>query len=303
MPHSIKILLVDDEPYNLIILQEYLEEAGYQVEAVDDGAPAWEILQERGDEFSCVLLDRMMPDMDGIEVVSRMKQHGTLRIMPVIMQTAAGSTAQIREGIEAGVFYYLIKPYTKGLLLSLVRSAISENSRRRRVLEQLHHQTVAGHCLDSAHFTFQTIAEVQDIAYTVASWLPDPMRVAPGLTELMINAIEHGNLGISYDEKSRLLDAGTWIPEIEKRSRSPEHAHKRAELFFTRGSDAAIIRITDMGKGFHFEPYLTLNPHRLADAHGRGIAMAKALAFDTLEFSENGSHVTASVTLPAGSNA
>lgn len=296
--HPIKILLVDDEPYNLIILQEYLEDAGYQVEAVEDGAPAWEILQERGDEFSCVLLDRMMPGMDGMELVTRMKKHDTLKIMPVIMQTAAGSSVQIREGIEAVVFYYLIKPYTKNLLLSLVRSAITEISRRRRVLEQLRHQTVAGHCLDQAHFTFQTIADVQDIAYTVASWLPDPMRVAPGLSELMINAIEHGNLGINYDEKTRLIEEGTWIAEIETRARMPQHVHKRAELFFERSEGKVTIRITDKGNGFNFEPYLSLNIHRLADAHGRGIAMAKALAFDALTFSEGGRCVTVVVNIP-----
>ncbi len=299
MSSSIKILLVDDEPYNLIILQEYLSEAGYQVEAVEDGEPAWEILQERGDEFSCVLLDRMMPGMDGMQLVAHMKKHDTLKIMPVIIQTAAGSSVQICEGIEAGVFYYLIKPYTKSLLLSLVRSATAEVGRRRKVLGQLRQHSVAGRCLHQAHFTFQTIADVQDIAYTVASWLPDPMQVAPGLSELMFNAVEHGNLGISYDEKNRLIEEGSWISEIERRTSLPEHAHKRAELFFERSAEKVTIRISDKGSGFDFQPYLSLNMHRLTDAHGRGIAMAKALAFDDMAYSDGGSTVTVSVNTPA----
>lgn len=302
MSNPITILVVDDEPYNLVILQEYLEGAGYIVETADDGVPALEILRAGGDKFSCVLLDRMMPNMDGIELIKHINNDENLKALPVIMQTAAGSSVQIREGIEAGVFYYLIKPFTKDLMLSLVRSAVSELAQRRRLNEQLRHHSVAGYCLDEAHFTFRTIAEVQDIAYTVASWLPEPVRVASGLFELMVNAIEHGNLGITYEEKTVLLAESRWLPEIERRLQLPDNLHKFAELHWKRSDDHISIRIADQGKGFDVTPFLELNLQRLADPHGRGIAVAKALAFDDVAYSNGGTTVTCTVMLPTVSS-
>lgn len=292
-----KLLLVDDEPFNLIILQEYLEADGYEVETTDDGESAWEILQIRGDEFSCVLLDRMMPGIDGIEVVKKMKAHPILKRIPVIMQTAAGTSTQVREGVAAGVFYYLIKPFTKELLLSLVHAALNQQQNYREDLKRIDAQRAAASCLQTATFQFRTIEEAQNIAHTVSSWLPDPSRTLSGITEMVINAVEHGNLSITYSEKTKLITDGTWQEEVKRRLDSPEYGAKKAVLGYERLENNVVITIVDEGNGFDFERYLEFDPKRLTDPHGRGIAMSKATAFDGVEYQDGGRKVVCVVNI------
>jgi hypothetical protein len=93
----------------------------------------------------------------------------------------------------------------------------------------------------------------------------------------MLNAIEHGNLGISYEDKSRLLEQGNLKDEIARRLDSPENRDKRAVVELDRELDRFQIRIRDCGPGFDYRKYLTVDPNRLFDAHGRGILMAGGL--------------------------
>ena len=82
-----KILAVDDEAFNLDIIGEYLEEVGHEVIQAEDGSIAMNILAKNSD-IDLIVLDRMMPNMDGMEVLKKVKQHPELRTIPVIMQTA-----------------------------------------------------------------------------------------------------------------------------------------------------------------------------------------------------------------------
>ena len=120
------LLLVDDDPVNLEIMEEHLEEAGYHTVTAEQGEEAWNILEQGTHSFQAVLLDRMMPVMDGMEVLAKIKSHASLSMLPIIMQSAATSSDEIRQGIEAGAFYYLTKPYTKEVLISIVEAVVRD---------------------------------------------------------------------------------------------------------------------------------------------------------------------------------
>src|SRR3974390_783013 len=105
-----KILAVDDEEFNLDILTSSLADAGYEVFEARDGLEALKTLEEQPD-IEVILLDRMMPNVDGMEVIRRIKSGGRFQDIAVIMQTAAAATEQVLQGIKAGVYYYLTKPY------------------------------------------------------------------------------------------------------------------------------------------------------------------------------------------------
>ena len=107
---SERVLVVDDEQLNLFIIEEFLEQENLELETHSNPLKAWESLQAPGSDFSLVVLDRMMPDLDGIELLRRMKREPRFVDVPVIMQTAASSPDQVREGLEAGAYYYLTKP-------------------------------------------------------------------------------------------------------------------------------------------------------------------------------------------------
>ncbi len=74
-----------------------------------------------------------------------------------------------------------------------------------------------------------------------------------------------------------------------------EHLHKKVDVQFDRSQDRLRFVITDQGDGFDFEPYLTLSAARAFDLHGRGIAMARRLSFNDLEFQCGGNRVVASI--------
>ena len=141
-----KILVVDDEPFNLDIVAEYLDEMDFELVMVESGEAAWDELTRPDSSFDLVLLDRMMPGMDGIQVLKKIKGDAELRGIPVIMQTAATSPEQVREGLAAGAFYYLTKPFEGEALQTIIRSALDDMRTRRELNANLADHAVALAC-------------------------------------------------------------------------------------------------------------------------------------------------------------
>ena len=294
MTEKATVLVVDDELFNRDILAEYLEDAGYRVIQAEDGSQAIERLAAHP-EIDIVVLDRMMPDMDGLEVLKHIKRDPERGDLPVIMQTAAAASRQVLEGIQAGAFYYLTKPYEKAMLLAIVEAARSDQRQMRDMREALLGQQNVLVLLDQARFRFRTLEEAKSLSHLVAGCCPEPLQVVYGLCELMINAIEHGNLGISYADKTALLAAGTWHLEVDRRLALPENRHRYAVLEFEAEAGQLVIVIRDEGTGFDWREYLEIRPDRAGDLHGRGVAMARAISFSSLNYLGVGNTVVCTV--------
>jgi CheY-like chemotaxis protein/anti-sigma regulatory factor (Ser/Thr protein kinase) len=292
MTTQAKILVVDDEPVNLEIINEHLEDEGYQVETAQSGEQALTVLSE-DNGFDLILLDRMMPGIDGIEVLKQIKASHKLRDIPVIMQTAATSAEQVSEGIASGAFYYLTKPFKPEILLAIVRSALDQVYTYRELKEEARQARDTMRLLRHGHFVFQTIIEARELASLISGAFPDPGKVVMGLSELMINAVEHGNLGVSYDGKSRLLQTNTWEEEVQRIQALPENRNKYAEVCFQIEGNKYTVLIRDQGKGFDWQPFMELHTERAYDTHGRGIAMARLMSFDAVEYQGRGNEVMA----------
>jgi len=147
-------------------------------------------------------------------------------------------------------------------------------------------------------FRFRTLAEARRLASFLARACPQPGQTTLGLTELMINAVEHGNLGITYREKSALNESGSWKQEVERRLGLPEYADRFATVRLSRSGEDVAFTIADQGDGFDWHTYLEMSPERAFDSHGRGIAMSRMLSFASIEYSGSGSTVTALVRGP-----
>ena len=144
---------------------------------------------------------------------------------------------------------------------------------------------------------FRTLDDVRTIARMVAERCPNPDAVLAGLSELMINAVEHGNLGITYEDKTRLVRDGRWLDEVERRLQLPDQAVRFAELVFESQPDYLSITISDAGGGFDWRPFLSFQPERTVDPHGRGIALAQASGFCTMEYQGSGNVVVCKIFL------
>ena len=105
-----KILAVDDEAFNLDLMEHHLGRAGYQVVRAEDGIIALQKLEDDAG-IELIVLDRMMPNLGGMEALRRIKTDARFQDIPVVMQTAAAAADQVLEGIKAGAYYYLTKPY------------------------------------------------------------------------------------------------------------------------------------------------------------------------------------------------
>jgi len=291
------LLVVDDEPYNLEIISEFLESEGYELVTAQDGAEALAVLEREPKRFSSVILDRMMPGVDGIAVLQKIKSDPELRLLPVIMQTAAASREQILEGLQLGAYYYLTKPFEPEMLASVVRTAVRDHSNHVATLERVEVWRHAFALVTHSKFELRTLEEARNLAAVIADRAPNPNTVTLGLTELLINAVEHGNLGITYAEKSRLLADGDWESEVQRRLTLPEYAAKRVRVDVARDTNALRIAIVDEGEGFEWQRYLEMDPARVFDSHGRGIAMARKLSFSEVTYVGRGNEVHARVDL------
>lgn len=290
-----RILVVDDEPINLEIIREYLEEARYDLDLVVSADEAWQRLDDGG-VYDLAILDRMMPGMSGIELLKKMKADARFRAIPVIMQTAASAPEQIREGIEAGAYYYLPKPYEAEILAAIVRAALADVQEREEAGRRATAHVKAMELIDLALFRFRRIEEVGPLIEVLASLCPDPERAAPGLTELLVNAVEHGNLGISYADKKRLRIEDRWESEVARRLVLPEYRDRCVRVRVERHADRLEFTVTDEGAGFDWRRYMEFDPERAGDPNGRGIAMARMLSFAVLEYRGNGNTVVATIS-------
>ena len=295
------VLIVDDELYNLELLGEMLMHEHYQIRKAENGENAWSLLEQTPHQYGVVILDRVMPKGDGIEVLRKMKKHSVLTRVPVIFQTAQSSKKQILEGLEAGAHYYLTKPFHKDQLLAIVRTAMDEFVYQKKLLDDAHKTSHTLALMKQGSFAFSTLEEGQDLAVMLGRAYPESDKVVVGLAELLVNAVEHGNLGISYDDKSVFTQNGEWKQEIIRRMNLPENKEKQVILEFEHTGEELRFLIKDQGDGFDWYPFLEFSPNRLFDLHGRGIAMANQQSFDHLEFHEPGNEVLAIVKLSLSS--
>ncbi|GAB4093038.1 response regulator [Flaviaesturariibacter terrae] len=115
-----EILIIDDEPRNIFALRAVLQSKGYQVEAAASGSEGLERLRaNRG--IGVVLLDMMMPDMDGTETLALIRQDETLRGLPVIAVTAQAMSGDRERMLAAGADDYVSKPVDVDRLLGLLQ--------------------------------------------------------------------------------------------------------------------------------------------------------------------------------------
>jgi DNA-binding response OmpR family regulator len=286
-----RLLVVEDEAMLLDLLCDTLTEAGFDVVGIATGAAARAELAARAVEFDAILLDRLLPDMDALDLMPEIKANPALARVPVIIQTTLASTEDIAAGLAAGAHYYLTKPFPPETLLSIVRAAVGDHRQFRQIQDNLEQAQSVMHHLERGEFVFRTLEEARRLAMQIAHAAPDPARVVLGLTELMMNAVEHGNLGISYEEKTRLIADQSLAAEIERRLADPDLAARRVRVRIERQPDALSYTVIDEGDGFDWQSYLDISPERAFDTHGRGIALSRMISFDAMEYRGCGNEV------------
>ncbi len=128
-----KILVIDDLPENVFMLQDRLEHEGYQVITAYDGKSGIE--KAKNELPDLILLDVMMPDITGIEVCKTLVVDKKTSGIPIILVTAKSDAEDTKEGLEAGAFDYIKKPINRIDLVARVMSALKLSDANKLVLE------------------------------------------------------------------------------------------------------------------------------------------------------------------------
>jgi DNA-binding response OmpR family regulator len=128
-----KILIIDDLPENVFILQDRLVQEGYEVITSHDGNDG--IQKAYSTLPDLILLDVMMPDISGFEVCKILVNDEKTKHIPIILVTAKAGAEDTKEGLEAGAFDYIKKPFNRIELIARVKSALKLSEANRQLLE------------------------------------------------------------------------------------------------------------------------------------------------------------------------
>jgi PleD family two-component response regulator len=156
-----QILVVDDSRLSRSRLQYALEQQGHQVAPAGGGRPALELLAGR--PFDLVLLDMLMPEMSGMELLQRLKDHPDLRRLPVLVISALEDMDSVVRCIEMGAEDYLIKPFDPVLLRARTTACIEKKRLRdaeQAYLDQVARVTAAAAAVESGSFDVSSLDEV-----------------------------------------------------------------------------------------------------------------------------------------------
>lgn len=290
------LLVIDNNQDAVQYLQNLLADSPYHIIITNDGEAGFNLLLKDPEFFSAIILGQNILNISGIRLLHKINSCGSLKIIPVIMEAETGSLEEMEICIRAGVRYYIPKPIDKSTLPNLIQTAIQDHERYLNA-EKSTWATKPINSLIDATFKIQTLQEAQSLASLLANECPNPRLAAVGISEILINAIEHGNLNISYQEKTRLHASADWLNEIERRLTLPENRNKFVTIHFSKTPGHINIRISDEGHGFDWRMYQTLDTNRVFDNHGRGIIMARGLAFENMIYHGSGNDVECIIPL------
>ncbi|MBL4789659.1 MAG: response regulator [Kordiimonadaceae bacterium] len=329
-----KILVVEDEEDLREDIVEYLELEDFEVEQAVNGLDGLEkAVAYRPD---VIISDISMPKLDGHGFFQRLhKEHPDIADVPFLFLTALTDREAELRGRSLGASDYLAKPIDLEILVATVRSHVLSadkanrkiNRRLQSILSKISKEDVdvAGPngekimddlldryqsvideiaapigsigAIDVASFRFKTLEEAKSAAMILSHACPDAEGSALGFVELFLNAVEHGNLGLTYADKSKLLASGEWFEEIEKRLGEDAYNGKQVKVKFERFADKITVDIIDEGAGFDWKKFMELDAERAMDLHGRGIAFANSISFSSIEYKGKGNEVTATIQL------
>lgn len=144
-----KILVIDDLPENVFMLQDRLENEGYEVITAYDGKSGIE--KALNDLPDLVLLDVMMPGITGLEVCTTLVSNPTTSNIPIILVTAKAGAEDTKEGLEAGAYDYIKKPFNRIELLARVNSALKLSEATKRLVDSEKRNTFAATVVTANH--------------------------------------------------------------------------------------------------------------------------------------------------------
>ncbi|WP_138378836.1 ATP-binding protein [Luteithermobacter gelatinilyticus] len=241
-----------------------------------------------------ILSDRMFLDQ-GQTLSQALQKDPQLHDIPIIVAVNDSCSDHLLHERYQNSVYWFHQPFREIALLSTLKSALADYRKRQELRREIKSRDNIFGFIKSGIFRIKTFEQAEKLATMLSLACPEPDRIALGLLELLINSIEHGNLGIGFEEKRELIQNGRLKSEIKRRLALPENRDKFVEVAFDLGDDLATFRITDHGEGFDVDKFFQRPLENNILPSGRGIALARSASFDYMEYLGNGNMVLAVV--------
>lgn len=251
--------------------------------------------EARDSGLECVIVGGRLIDV--LSDLLTVRDEATLSHLPVLTVLSQGREEQIAACVRSGAFYCFLEPVDRALLGAMLRAASAVVSPKAEPDPALAVFVQSMPHVKEIVLSVRSLADAQLVSAFVSELCPQPARQALGVSELLLNAIEHGSLEISGEEKAALVRAGKFHGAVAERSLDPRFAEREVTVWLRRSTDHVEIVCEDQGPGFDWKAQESAAPPDPDAPCGRGIALSRALAFDSLEFLGRGNVAVARARL------
>ncbi len=298
---NVPVLFVDDEEDIRFSFEDHFE-GQFQILLAGDGVEALDVLGRHRD-IGVVVTDIRMPELDGLELIRR--ASGLYPDIGFIVVSGHGHTEDIITAMGLGARNYLRKPYD----FAELEAALLREGRRFSILREesarQEKERIVGQFLTSVEGMTYYLPSRMDLVPPLAFRLVGTLElmgvveerqrgnVGLAIIEIVNNAIEHGNLGLSLEEKVELKTAGEnqYLAELKRRSEIQPYCGRKVKVTFSATAERAELFVEDEGEGFdHLNLPDPTHPDNLFLPSGRGILLARTF-LDEVEFIGKGNLV------------
>lgn len=295
---KMKVLIVEDDEPSRQFMTSLVRDEGYDVMEASNGAEGLKCFESFQPDL--VFSDISMPIMDGLEMLEKIRRQSFNAI--VVMTTAFGTAEYTLKALRLHANDFLVKPVMPQDVIANLKKyedVLATRSVEREVFGMILHRELT---LQLGNLPGIVSKVVDRLMQETEGRIPavDRLSVHLGLLEIIMNAIEHGNLGISYTEKNNALEGEIedWKNLVNQRMAEAPFKDRSVLIQFQMDSECCEWTITDEGEGFDWQNVPDPNdPENLLSANGRGIMLAR-LSFDDLTYLGTGNQVVVRKNLP-----
>ena len=286
---KVRILVVDDQEALRSLLSRLLVREGFEPIEAGDGEEAVRLF--KSESPLVVVSDIMMPRMDGLALLHEIKRID--RNATVILMTGQGNEDVLLDALRGGATNFFKKPFNIRELIDEIRTIVEFRLEAARstlfspfLLEETKHFVIPR--ADCPYFPI-----INQITLQLPCLLPEGeiLNLKIGIEEMIANAVEHGNLGISFEEKNRAIEEGRLAELMTERGRQSDALGRAVHVISRLTTDHFEISIRDEGQGFAWRSLPAVAPESLLSFNGRGIFLTK-IYFDEVIYNETGTMVT-----------
>ena len=280
---------MDDQEALRTLLARLLEREGFDPVPAEDGEQA--IARYKSESPLVVVSDIMMPKMDGLSLLNEIRRID--RNATVILMTGQGNEDVLLKALRGGATNFFKKPFAVRELIEEIRKVVEFRleAARSSLFSPLLVEETKTFVMPRADSPFFPI--INQITLQLPCILPseDILNLKIGIEEVITNAIEHGNLGISFDEKSKAIQEGRLPDLIALKGRESDAAGRSVRITSRLSPERFEITVHDDGRGFDWRNLPAVEPENLLAFNGRGLFLTK-IYFDEVSFNDSGNEVT-----------